>query len=186
MAKWQRPTRVRSALPSRPRRSGSRSCPARHRRHAHQHHRRGKSGSQECHVNAPILDRRRPGIVWRGRGGDRKGCDDRRRAPTRRVGQRGRHLLCGPDCQRVRNHDPGRDPDGRRNRTAGLCIVRISQRPYPDAGVYRTGSNGRIRRISVPAGVGWTRTRPAWLSAIWRTIDRPRPEPGFERAAGER
>ncbi len=46
---------------------------------------------------------------------------------------------------------------------------------------------GRRRRIRVPPpGAGSARTVPPWRSATWRTMDRPRPEPGTPRAEGAR
>ena len=58
-------------------------------------------------------------------------------------------------------------------------------RPGPEAAA--GGASGR-EKVNTAPPAGWlaTVTVPPWERAVCSTIDRPRPEPGFERASGER
>ena len=74
-----------------------------------------------------------------------------------------------------------------RFRRASARRARRRPRPPPRRRPSGSAARGRRRRISVPPpGAGSAVTPPPCWSATWRTIARPRPEPGRPRASAPR
>ena len=120
------------------------------------------------HPAQVVVQRERPALV------DRDHLEDAVAAQQPEVGDPDRRLVGGQD----RPVDDGECGEGHDPILADGPFRWSAPRPAP---------TGSVRRASVPPpGAASSATAPPWASATWRTIARPRPEPGRPRALAPR